>query len=262
MGGENEMASGITDVSIEANDIGYRIGRRSILSGVSFSLSQGIAAILGPNGAGKSTLLRVVATLLPVSHGSIIINGNDIGFRSELRQARSAIGYLPQKFTGLEWSSTLRNVEYAAWVHGIDAADCADAAFEALRFVGLSAVERLPLRSLSGGMRQRVGLACAMAHRPSVLILDEPTVGIDPNQLIAIRKLLAEYGRKSAIVMSTHMVDDVRSIADSVMVLSSGRLIFHDSVEMFESFGTEDGYGSSLEFAYARILREKGGDAE
>ncbi|MBT1166967.1 ABC transporter ATP-binding protein [Bifidobacterium simiarum] len=252
---DDDMASIVT---IEANDIGYAIGRHRILDDVSFSLTRGVTAMFGPNGAGKSTLLRIMATLFPPSRGSLIIDGNDLGTRAGLQAARRSIGYLPQKFTGMEWSSALRNVAYAAWVHGVEAEYCIDAAADALRFVGLSSVERSPLRTLSGGMRQRVGLACAMAHRPRFLILDEPTVGIDPNQLIDIRELLAEYGKRSVILMSTHMVDDIRSIASNVMVLSDGRLIFQGSSATFESFGGTGRYGSSLELAYAAILREKG----
>lgn len=244
-------------VGIDCESLSVRHGAVWALRDVTLRIGTGVTAVLGPNGAGKSTLLRLLATQCAPSRGSFSVGGLDPRRQSDLNRLRLDMGFLPQQFECMEWSSALRNVEYSAWAHGVAVPDCNAAAYDALSLVGLSHVAGMQVRKLSGGMRQRLGLACAVAHRPHVLILDEPTVGIDPRQRMDIRRFLKDYAAQGdvIVIMSTHIVDEIQTLASDVLVLDRGSVAFHGSLERFRSFGGErDGLGSVWELAYAAVL--------
>lgn len=169
---------------------------------------------------------------------------------------RKTIGFLPQRFDLMRWSSVERNVSYAAWAQGVDRSECVDRAHEALEIVDLVDASGKRVASLSGGQRQRVGIACAIAHRPTLVLLDEPTAGLDPAQRVQIRSYLAAIAESSIVVISTHIVEDLAHMSAKAVVLSKGRLVFAGTVEEILAIGTQQPLGgmSLLEAGYTSIL--------
>jgi ABC-2 type transport system ATP-binding protein len=236
----------------------YQFGPRTVLTDITFDLGVGVTGLLGPNGAGKSTLLDVLATVRRPRLGRTMVNGAnpfEVGARG-LDLARSQIGYLPQRFSLMMGATCQRNVAYAAWCNGVTARDAATAAMDSLSMVDLAAQAREPAAHLSGGQRQRLGLACAIAHRPAVLLLDEPTVGLDPAQRIELRRHLRRVAETSCVLLSTHIVDDLAQMASSVLVLSEGRIVFQGPVGALSRLAGDvrESLSSPLEAGYLSLL--------
>ena len=243
--------------TVELQGVSHRYGRRSALTAVSLQLHSGVVGLLGPNGAGKSTLMKVLSTVLVPQTGSVTFDGLDI--TREPDQARALLGYLPQRFDVMGFSTVRHNVEYAAWAHGLDRSEAHDAANDILERVDLAGRARSLARSLSGGMRQRLGIACAMVHRPAVLLLDEPTVGLDPQQRFELRTMIAELGRDSIILISTHLVEDLTRSASQVVVMHAGRITYDGTIAGLEQLGSDPdaAYASSLEAGYHAVLASR-----
>ena len=242
-------------VDVSLSHVSFSYGRKQALSDVSLSFGNGVFGLLGPNGAGKTTLMNIVTTLSRPSSGSVRIAGANVLTNSGRRRARSRIGYLPQSFELMNASSLLRNVRYAAWARGLSWKASCDAAVWALEQVELSGEARRPVRSLSGGMRQRAGIACAIVARPDVLVLDEPTVGLDPVQRIEVRKFLDAYADSHTVLVSTHLVEDLAAIADRVLVLDHGRLLLDGRMDDLAALAdSEDSMASPWESGYRRLL--------
>lgn len=230
-----------------------------MLSDVSLSFNNGVYGLLGPNGAGKTTLLNIVTTLSRPSTGDVKIAGAHVLTSSGRRRARSRIGYLPQSFELMDASSLMRNVRYAAWARGLSWSASCDAAVWAMEQVGLSGESHRPVRSLSGGMRQRVGIACAIVARPDVLVLDEPTVGLDPVQRIEVRRFLDAYADSHTVLVSTHLVEDLAAIADRVLVLNHGHLLLDGHMDDLAALASpEDSMASPWESGYRQLLTGTG----
>jgi ABC-2 type transport system ATP-binding protein len=217
----------MTGVAVSVDGLVRRYGRHTVLDRVSFSLGRGVTGLLGPNGAGKTTLLRILATALPPDQGSIGILGIDPLTADGRLRARHTLGYLPQHpgfhpgFTAFEfvdYVGILRRITHRARRH--------DEARRVLAAVGLSDVRGRKIRTMSGGMRQRVALAAAIVGDPRFLILDEPTVGLDPEQRLRFRELIAELGEDRVVLLSTHQTEDVGALCRHVVVLSGGMVRF------------------------------------
>ncbi|QSB17523.1 ATP-binding cassette domain-containing protein [Natronosporangium hydrolyticum] len=229
-------------------------GRSTVLEAVSLTLRPGVTALLGPNGAGKTTLLRTLATIKPPRNGRIYVDDIQVTGEKSARDVRDRIGYLPQDF-GFDPRMTVADfVTYAAWLRGVPATAWPDRVAEALQLVDLTDRRRSKMRSLSGGMRQRAGIAWAIVGRPSLVLLDEPTVGLDPRQRLQFRKIVSEL-RDTVVVLSTHLIDDVGAICDRVIVLHQGSPKFDGTVADLEALGEEGLPGHSrLERAYMHLL--------
>lgn len=240
---------------ITCESLSFSYGRRPALREVSFTLGTGVTGLLGPNGAGKSTLLAILATIQPPGGGTAAIGQHDLGAHAGRAGARTHIGYLPQKFDVMPRATAARNVAYAAWSSGIDPADCDAAALTALEKVGLEAKARHRASSLSGGQRQRLGVACAIAHQPQVLLLDEPTVGLDPVQRIQVRDHLHAIGESATVLVSTHIVEDLAQIASDLIVLDDGSTVFQGSVDELAAHakGTTT-HQSPIEAGYVALM--------
>lgn len=221
---------------IVCRDLTYSYGRRVALEGFSMTAGVGLTGVLGPNGAGKSTLLSILATLRRPQSGSVVVNGTSI---SDWEQVRGLLGYLPQKFDLMSGRSVRANLEYSAWSRGVETQDCSHAAEVAAERVGLSAHLSDSVRSLSGGFRQRLGFGCAIVHSPSVLLLDEPTVGIDPVRRVDFRSLIAEFAKDATVVTTTHVIEDVALAGSSVVVIDEGQKLFEGSVAELERRGAD-----------------------
>lgn len=246
-------------MQLQASGLTKRYGSRTALDAVDLTLEPGVFGLLGPNGAGKSTLMSILATHVAPTAGSLVIGDHSVfaGQRPGpgLEKARRLIGYLPQKFTVMGLSSVRRNVEVAAWAQGVDAAEVPAAADRALARVGLSDRATSRARSLSGGMRQRLGIACALAHDPQVVLLDEPTAALDPVQRAGLRDDLAELGRDRIVVVTTHIVEDIAHIAHRAVVMDRGAFRFDGTVADLAGLGGADAV-SPLEAGYRAVLSD------
>jgi ABC-2 type transport system ATP-binding protein len=195
------------------------------LRDVSLHLRPGILGLLGPNGAGKSTLLRIIATLDRPTRGTVRWRGHDIARTPE--SLRTVLGYLPQDVGVYPNLSAVEFLEYIAAVKGLDAKSARRRIDELLTLLNLSAAAKRPIGGYSGGMRQRVGIAQALLGDPQLLIVDEPTVGLDPEERVRFRNLLSDLAGERLVIFSTHIVSDIEAIATEIVVIAGGRLLAH-----------------------------------
>lgn len=229
-------------------------GRRLVFDGIDLALGPGITALVGPNGAGKSTLLATIATVLPPKGGELRITGTTVRSRRSVRAARAQMGYLPQGF-GADPDFTVRDfVCYVGWLRELPRKEISAAAARAIDAVELTDRAGSRFRSLSGGLRQRAGIAAAIVGEPSIIILDEPTVGLDPAQRLGFRALLRSLAG-SAVVLSTHLIEDVSAVADRIVLLDEGEFRFDGTVAELRRHATGAGHASDLESGYIAMLR-------
>ena len=222
------------DAWLTLGQLGYRYrGGPDVLSGLNLQLAPGIVGLLGPNGAGKSTLMRLLATLTRPSTGRICWRGIDTARQPDA--LRRTLGYLPQEF-GVYPALTAREfLDYIAAVKGVPRKETLARVAHCLEQVGLTEAADRPLGEFSGGMRQRVGVAQALLNDPKLLIVDEPTVGLDPDERLRFRSLLTELASDRLVILSTHIVSDIEASAGVLVVLESGRLRYHGSAEQLMS---------------------------
>ena len=217
--------------SISLRGVGRKFGAAWALSDVSLELSPGVIGLLGPNGAGKTTLLRLLATSLPPSQGELSMLGFDPTVPAERTEVRRRLGYLPQEIGFPHGFTAFAFVDYIAVLKEWTQPDRRHAEVRrVLDLVGLAGSSAKRLRAMSGGQRRRVALAQALLGSPAVLILDEPTTGVDPEQRAVLRTVLAELARTSTVVVSTHQTEDVAALCDRVVVLDSGRVRYDGQV--------------------------------
>lgn len=192
------------------------------LHALSLTLSPGITGLLGPNGAGKSTLMRIIATVTQPSAGSVLWNGTDITRGPD--ELRRQLGYLPQDAGVYPQLSADEFLRYVAALKGLPARSAARQIDMLIEQLNLSSARTRPLGGFSGGMRQRVGIAQALLGEPQLLVVDEPTVGLDPEERVRFRDLITELGRDRIVLLSTHIVSDVEVAASRIIILDSGRV--------------------------------------
>jgi len=189
----------------------------------------GVLGLLGPNGAGKSTLMRILATVTRPTHGNVMWNGRDI--LREPDAVRAVLGYLPQDFGVYPHLNAVEFLEYLGAVKGLDSASTRRRIEDLLALVNLSDVRKRPLGGYSGGMKQRIGIAQALLNDPQLLIVDEPTAGLDPEERVRFRNLLSELSGDRIVILSTHIVSDVEAVATDIALLAGGRLVAHAAPE-------------------------------
>ncbi|UXX94671.1 ABC transporter ATP-binding protein [Streptomyces sp. AD2-2] len=213
--------------TVSAAGLSLRYGSTQALDDVSLRLGEGVTGLLGPNGAGKTTLLRVLATAAPADSGSFTVLGHDPGTTAGRQEVRRVLGYLPQTpgfhpdFTAFEF------VDYVAILKELtDRAGRHQEVRRVLEEVDLSDVRGKRIKKLSGGMRQRVALAAALVGDPGFLVLDEPTVGLDPEQRMRFRELIARAGEGRTVLLSTHQTEDVAMLCNRVVVMAAGVIRF------------------------------------
>lgn len=192
---------------------------------VTFDLSEGVTGLLGANGAGKTTLMRMMTGILSPSGGEISADG--VPVQSE--EYRALLGYLPQDFGYYPEFSAKEFVQYIAALKGIEKKKAKEKTDALLDLVGLSDVAGKKIKTFSGGMKQRVGIAQALVNDPKILILDEPTAGLDPKERVRFRNLIADIGKDTIILFSTHIVSDIEHIASNVLMMREGKLIYEGS---------------------------------
>ena len=199
------------------------------LRDLTLRLEPGVLGLLGPNGAGKSTLMRMIATITRPSSGAISWNGVDIATQPDA--LRRTLGYLPQDFGVYPNLSALEFLTYMAAVKGLSQKQARQRIDDLLQLVNLTDAARRPIGGFSGGMRQRVGIAQALLNDPQLLIVDEPTVGLDPEERVRFRNLIADLAGERLVLLSTHIVSDVEATATSIALIHQGRLLRHSLPE-------------------------------
>lgn len=200
------------------------------LDGFKAEIGPGILGLLGPNGAGKSTLMRIVATITKPSSGRVELDGTDVQRQPDT--IRRVLGYLPQDFGVYPNLDAVEFLSYIAALKGLGGPATLRRIDTLLDEMNLSAVRGKPISTYSGGMRQRIGIAQALLNDPRVLILDEPTVGLDPQERVRFRNLLTDLAGDRIVILSSHIVSDVETIADEIVVLHHGRLLARGTAEM------------------------------
>lgn len=194
---------------------------------ISFNIQPGIYGLLGENGAGKSTLMRMICGILRPDSGSIMLDGADVA----TEEYREGLGYLPQEFGYYPDFTAEDFLLYMAALKGLAKGEARQRAKELLELVGLKEAARKKLKTFSGGMKQRVGIAQALLNHPRVLILDEPTAGLDPRERVRFHNLLKQMKQEAIVILSTHIVTDVERIANHILMIRQGQLIFSGTRE-------------------------------
>lgn len=209
---------------IEAHDLSRRYGDFTAVDRISFAVGDGeILGMLGPNGAGKTTTIRMITGFLPPTSGRVTVGGRDLS--ADAGAARRDIGYLPENVALYPEMRVTEYLEYRARLEGLSRSDTRAAIGETVERCLLEEVQRQVIGTLSKGYRQRVGLAAAILHGPRVLVLDEPTVGLDPKQIIAIRELIRDLGRSRTLLLSTHILPEVELLCDRLVIIDRGRIV-------------------------------------
>lgn len=230
-------------------------GRTKVLKDVDLEIGRGVFGLLGPNGAGKTTLLRTLATAIEPSKGSLRLLDFDPADAGERRALRRRLGYLPQVLGYYPNFTVFEFVEYFALLKEMPYKEVKPAVARAIEQVGLEDRARSKLKTLSGGMLRRVGVAQAIVNQPDLLLLDEPTAGLNPEQRVAFRAMVRQFGERGTVIISTHLVEDVGAACTEVSLMNSGNIVFRGSKEDLVARGVEDGVGDSpLERGYTAVL--------
>ena len=225
-----------TDILIDVDNVSRSFGHRDVLRDVSFTVVKGeVLGFLGPNGAGKTTTMRILTGTLAPSRGQVRVGGIDM--LQHPTQAKAQLGYLPETPPLYRDMYVDSYLEFVARLHRMSAMDAAQALQRVKQRCGLQEVGRKLIGTLSKGYQQRVGIAQAIIHDPEVVVLDEPTVGLDPAQIRDIRVLIRELGNAHSVILSTHLLGEVETVCDRVEIMHHGRLIYSDSSARMMQYG-------------------------
>lgn len=244
-------------LGVEIGGLRQRFGKHEALAGIDLAIGPGVFGLLGPNGAGKTTLLRTLATTIDPSDGSLRLLGLDPKNARERRELRRRLGYLPQALGFYPNFTVYEFVEYFAVLKEMPAGAVGPAVASAIERVGLGDQATKKLKTLSGGMQRRVGIAQAIVNDPDLLLLDEPTAGLDPEQRVVFRALLRDLGARAIVIVSTHLIEDVAAACNDLGLLEAGRLVFRGTpAELIDRGGLDAPGDSPLERGYTRVLQE------
>ena len=243
------------EINVQTIGITQRFGRTEVLKDMDLSLGSGVFGLLGPNGAGKTTLLRTLATAVEPSAGQLRLLGFDPADPGERRALRRRLGYLPQSLGYYPNFTVFEFVEYFALLKEVPKGEVRPAVARTIERVGLGDRARSKLKTLSGGMLRRVGVAQAVVNDPELLLLDEPTAGLDPEQRVGFRALIREIGTRGTVVVSTHLVEDVGAACTEVALMDKGAIVFRGTPDELTRRGVGHGVGDSpLERGYTSVL--------
>ncbi|WP_431967393.1 ABC transporter ATP-binding protein [Actinacidiphila sp. bgisy160] len=245
-----------TETTVSVDGLTVRHRRTTALEALDLRFGRGVHGLLGPNGAGKTSLIRVLATVAGHQSGRLELLGHDPATQPGRTAIRRRLGYLPQEFGYYPGFTAREFVAYVAWLKEMPATAVPAAVERALERVGLGDRADAKLRTLSGGMVRRVGIAQAIVNDPYLLLLDEPTAGLDPEQRVEFRALLREVGATATVLVATHLVEDVAAACTDVTLLAGGRVAFRGTAAELAAAGDDDGAGDSpIERGYTAALR-------
>lgn len=220
-------------MSLTAERLTKKFVELTVVNKVSFTLESGLHGLLGPNGAGKTTLMRMLVGVLNATEGRVLCDGEDIWKLDE--RYRDILGYLPQQFEMYDDFTAQKFLQYVADLKGIDRGTARKRIAECIEIVGMTGNENKKIRKLSGGMKRRIGIAQALLNNPKVLVMDEPTSGLDPSERVRIRNYLLDISKDRIVILSTHIVADLESAADDILMMKQGSLIEHASPAKLQS---------------------------
>lgn len=209
-------------MALEIKNITKSFDNTMVLHDISIVLESGVYGLLGANGSGKTTLMRIICGVIKANEGSIIYNGENMNEKPD--SFRSILGFLPQDFRYYPDFTGLKFLLYMAALKGLDNKMAKEKCNDLVHLVGLEDVKNKKIKKYSGGMKQRLGIAQAMINDPKVLILDEPTVGLDPKERVRFRNLISSFSKEKIIILSTHIVSDVEYIADEILILNNRKI--------------------------------------
>ncbi|MEY8236968.1 ABC transporter ATP-binding protein [Lachnospiraceae bacterium 66-29] len=204
-------------------------GKHKVLHDINFSMHEGIYGLIGKNGAGKSTLMRILATIDFPSNGKVFFNGKDIFSIGE--EYRGMIGYMPQDYNIYSGFNAIDFLEYMGALKGMKKQELKLKISDVLEIVNLSDVSHKKIRTYSGGMKRRIGIAQAILNNPDILILDEPTAGLDPSERLNFSNFISNLSRKKIVLLSTHIVSDIEAVAKELIVMNKGKILESGKVE-------------------------------
>lgn len=217
-------------MSIVVENLTKKYGTQRAVDNISFEVSTGeILGFLGPNGAGKTTTMKIITCFMAPNDGDVKVNGMSIHEHQD--EIKTKIGYLPEHNPLYHDMQIIEYLEFVAELQGVSKAKMPDRIAEMIKVCGLNAEKHKRIGELSKGYRQRVGLAQAMIHDPEILILDEPTTGLDPNQIVEIRKLIRELGKEKTVILSTHILPEVEATCDRILIINDGKIVADGSAE-------------------------------
>ncbi len=240
-------------MSIKVNNITKLYGEQRALDAVSFEVNTSeIVGFLGPNGAGKSTMMKILTCFIPQTSGQASVCGYDV--TEESLEVRKNVGYLPEHNPLYLDMYVKEYLEFVAGLHHLkNTKQCIS---EMIEMTGLQIEQKKKIGALSKGYRQRVGLAQAMIHDPKVLILDEPTTGLDPNQLAEIRNLIIEVGKQKTVLLSTHIMQEVEAVCNRVIIINNGQIVANDKTSVLQKSQNQTSYFITVEFDKKTTLNE------
>ncbi|HWQ73933.1 MAG TPA: ABC transporter ATP-binding protein [Syntrophomonas sp.] len=209
-------------MELKAENLSRKFGQKAAIDALSFTLHKGVYGLLGDNGAGKSTLMRILTTIDHQTEGAITFDGVDIFQMKECY--RDMVGYIPQDFAVYPSYTAWDFLEYVGALKGLTKKELNIKIPQVLRFVNLEDMARKKVKTFSGGMKRRVGIAQAIINDPTILIFDEPTAGLDPNERIRFSNIISEMGKEKIILFSTHIISDIEAITSTVIILNKGRI--------------------------------------
>ncbi|QEC45138.1 ABC transporter ATP-binding protein [Pseudobacter ginsenosidimutans] len=220
---------------LKTENLSHRYGANWAIRDINIEIADnGIIGLLGSNGAGKSTTMNIICGALNQTEGNVFINGADIRKQPEL--AKQSIGFLPQNPPVYLDLTVDEYLTYTAELRKIESRKVKAAVAEAKEKTGITHFSKRVIRNLSGGYRQRVGISQAIIHKPKLVVMDEPTNGLDPNQLIEARKLIREIARERTVLLSSHILSEIHLLCREVIMIESGRIIFSDSMDAFNNY--------------------------
>ena len=233
---------------VTVEHLSHRYALQWAVRDVSFSIEEcGVTGLLGSNGAGKSTIMNVICGSLSPTAGKVTIGGHDIA--ADPVAAKACIGFLPQRPPLYGDLTVSEYLVFAARLRDMKEKDIPEAVESVLRRCGLTDYSKRLIRNLSGGYQQRVGIAQAIIHNPALVVMDEPTNGLDPNQIMEVRKLITDISKDRAVLISTHILSEVQALCSRIMMIEHGALVFNGTMDEFDSSVRPDSFVISLERA-------------
>lgn len=234
---------------IKVENLSRQYGAKKALDGLSFTAENGsVLGFIGPNGAGKSTAMRMICGIMPPGSGRVEVSG--ISVAEHPREAKEKLGYLPENAPLYAGMNVLAFLRYCGKMHGLSGEKLTSAVNESVEKCRLGSVLHEELEALSKGFKRRVCLAQAIMHHPENLVLDEPTDGLDPDQKREIRALIREIGKHAAVIVSTHILEEIDAVCDKVLAIRNGRKVFYGTTHEFRALDPEDG---ALELVFDRL---------
>lgn len=229
------------DEKIEIKNLSKNYGQKQALKNINLTIEKGMFGLLGRNGAGKTTLMRILAAILCKTEGEVIVYGTPI---EKAKKIRSITGYLPQEFSFYPNLTVYEALDYLGVLSGMKKSERAERIPNLLKMVNLNGKKNTKIKALSGGMKRRLGIAQAILHQPKVLIVDEPTAGLDPEERVRFRKLLCDIAEDRIVILSTHIVEDIEKTCKNIAVLRDGEVIYNGTIDRFveDEKGLEDAY--------------------